>query len=238
MWLKKSPRVYSLLKRAYYAGLYFIERYVLGTKLHEVLWRFRSFEESARESQDHPHRLFLVDRMRRFAPFKSILEVGCSAGPNLIALGRAYPAVRLYGVDISTRAIKFAKTVLAQEPGLNVTVFVGRADDLRRFRDRSIDIVLTDATLMYVGADKITRALSELARVGRKGLILNEWHLFEGHSAGQRSYWHYAHWVHDYRHLVSDVPGVKAVHVERLPPGLWDPGGGWEAYGALVEVHL
>lgn len=66
----------------------------------------------------------------------------------------------------------------------------------------------------------ITRALSEMARVARNGAILNEWHLFDG--GGRKTLLqHSAHWVYDYAALLKGVPGVKAVRVERLPPGLW-----------------
>jgi len=237
-WLQKVPRLYRALHRSYYAGLYWIERHVLGSRLHELLWRVRSSAATAQCSLEHPHRGFLLARLARFAPLCSVLEVGCNAGPNLVLLRRAFPGVRLYGVDISRRAIRTAKGVLESEGRGDASVFVGRADDLGRFADRSVDVALSDATLMYVGPDKITRAIAELVRVARAGLVLSEWHLFEPPQEGARAYWYYAHWVHDYRALLTGVPRVAAVHVERLPVGLWGPGGGWEAYGALVEVEL
>jgi ubiquinone/menaquinone biosynthesis C-methylase UbiE len=174
----------------------------------------------------------------QFAPFESILEVGCGAGANLVVLARGHPGTRLYGVDISPRAIRAAERALSREAIADATVLKGRADDLSSFSDKSVDIVLTDAVLMYIGPDRIGRVVSELARVARKRLILNEWHWFEGSAAGSEAYWHCAHWVHDYVRLLGSTPEVKAFRVERLPPGMWSPGGGWEAYGALVEVEL
>ncbi len=235
--LKKLPRLYASLQRTYYTGLYLSERYVLGTRLHELWWKIRQVDEMVGRSLRHPHRAFLVERIGRFAPFESLLEVGCNAGPNLVVLGRTYPDARLYGIDISAQAIKVAEKVLVQDAIGNASVSMGRADDLHRFADKSIDVALTDATLMYVGPDKIARALSELVRVARKVLIFNEWCLFEGDCPGVRAYWYDAHWVHDYQALLSDMPGVRTVRVERLPHGLWGPGG-WEEYGALVEVEL
>lgn len=211
---------------------------MLGTKLHGLLWRARWFHESGMCGDCDSHRAFLVERVGRFAPFESVLEVGCGAGGNLIALSRAYPGTRLYGVDISARAVTAAETLLAREAIANITIYKNRADNLRCFSDRSIDIVLTDATLMYVGPDKIGRVMSELARVARKGWVLNEWHLFERNSPGSAACWYYAHWVHDYTQVAGNAPAVKAVRVERLPAGLWGPGGGWEIYGAVVEVEL
>ena len=139
-------------------------------------------------------------------------------------------------MDINAQAIKVAEAVLAQEGIRNAAVFVGRADELRCLGDKSVDVALTDATLMYVGPDKIMRAISELVRVTRKGMIFNEWHLFEANRP--RPYWYYAHWVYDYQRLLGNLPGVKATRVTRLPRGLWSPGGGWDAYGALIEAEL
>ena len=237
-WLQKLPGLYRVLHRSYYAALYWVERHVLGSRLHELLWRMWRSEGTGQCLPEHPHRGFLMTHLARFAPLGSLLEVGCNGGPNLVVLRREYPGVRLYGVDISPRAIRTARAVLERERIVDASVFVGRADDLGLFADHSVDVALTDATLMYVGPDKIARAIAELVRVARKGLVLNEWHLFEPPQSGLHAYWYYAHWVHDYRALLIRVPGVTGVRVRRVPVGLWGPGGGWEAYGAVVEVDL
>jgi ubiquinone/menaquinone biosynthesis C-methylase UbiE len=128
--------------------------------------------------------------------------------------------------------------VLKREAIAEATVSIGRANDLRLFSDNSLDVVLTDAALMYVGPDKISHVISELTRVARKGLILNEWHLFQTDKGEPSSYWYYAHWVHNYTRLLGCAPRVKSFRIERLPAGLWNTGGGWEAFGAVIEVQL
>lgn len=234
-WLQKLPRLYGVLHRSYYATLYWVERHVLGTRLHELIWRARRLEDATQRSKEHPHRAFLMARIGRFAPLTSVLEVGCNTGPNLIALSRAYPGVGLYGLDINPQAIRAGQAALAEERIPNASMFVGRADDLSRFGDHTIDVVLTDATLMYVGPDKIARTIAELLRVARRGLLLNEWHMFE--PTPDRAHWYYAHWVHDYQALLAGAPRVRSVQVERLPDGFW-AGGGWAAYGAIIAVDL
>src|SRR5439155_14572157 len=138
--LQRLPRLYAALHRSYYAALYWCERHLFGTRLHEWLWRVRGSEDPNADSREHPHRAFLMTRLHRFAPFQSVLEVGCNAGANLVALRRAYPGVRVSGVDISRRAIRAAEARLAREDGGEASVFVGRADDLSRFGDRSVDV--------------------------------------------------------------------------------------------------
>jgi ubiquinone/menaquinone biosynthesis C-methylase UbiE len=238
--LRRWPRLYGLLQRVYYASLYVTERHVFGTGLQQWLWRHRRFEDWARRSVEHPHRAFLVERVGRFAPVASVLEIGCNAGPNLVALRRAFPAATLFGIDVNRRAIAAAQVLLADAGVENVTVAVGAADDLARFADRSVDIVFSDATLMYVGPDKIGGVLREMTRVARKAIVLNEWQLFEDAGrlgAGARSRWHYAHWIHDFQALLAAVPAVRSTRVEHLPKGLWQDEA-WESFGAIVEGEL
>lgn len=237
-YLRKLGRLYTILQGVYYAGLYLCERYVLGTRVHELLWRVRWFDQSGGCGDCDSHRAFLAECVGRFSPFRSILEVGCGAAGNLVVLARAYPGTRLYGVDVSAEAVKAATTVLKREAIAEATVSIGRANDLRLFSDNSLDVVLTDAALMYVGPDKISHVISELTRVARKGLILNEWHLFQTDKGEPSSYWYYAHWVHNYTRLLGCAPRVKSFRIERLPAGLWNTGGGWEAFGAVIEVQL
>jgi len=237
-WLRRFPTLYVALQRAYYACRYAGERYLFGTALHELTWRWRGVRAFAAPSIEHPHRAFLLERARRFAPVESILEVGCDGGANLVLLAKAFPDAHLYGVDINARAITAAQAVLARAGVGEVTLGVGRAHDLRLFADRSVDLVMTDATLMYVGSDRIRQALHELVRVARKGLLLNEWHLFAAPGpAVQVHRWYDAHWVHDYERLLQEVAGVQAVSVEPLPAGLWGAGG-WQEYGAIVEASV
>lgn len=235
-WLRKSPKVFHLISRGYYAAQYAAERYLLGTRLQHIKWRMHGAYD-LQTSLAEPHRQFLAERIGHFAPFESILEVGCNAGPNLVALRRKYSDVRLYGLDISDQAIRAAMTNLTRESVDNVSVSVGRAEDLQRFADKSGDVVFTSATLMFVGPDMIAGALSEMVRVARKGILLHEWHLFEAREDGKHSHWDHARWVHDYLALLQGMPDVKAVRVERIPPGMCQDGA-WKMYGALVEVDM
>jgi len=50
----------------------------------------------------------LVDRARS-QPFQSILDLGCGDGRLCAELRRAYPSAQIVGVDVSERAIAFAK---------------------------------------------------------------------------------------------------------------------------------
>lgn len=234
--LQAFPRLYAALHRSLYGALYLGERYLFGTRLQELLWRRRHVDRTMRLGPDHPHRAFLVEQLGRYAPLTSVFEVGCGTGANLASLRRAFPGLALSAVDINADAVAAATDTAAQAGPGPQDIRVGRAHDLSWIADRSVDVVLADAVLMYLGPDQIDRALKEMARIARRAVVLNEWHLFEPPADGARSQWYYAHWVHDYTARLATVPGLKPARVERLPAGQWGAGG-WELYGALIVAE-
>lgn len=237
---RKSPAMYHLLQRPYYGLRRLVETHFLGTRLQEWIWsekRFQSEEEMIREfrlESCHSHRKLLINSFEQMSPFGSALEVGCNAGANLSLLGRAYPLAVLYGVDINPTAVMEGRQLMKSEDVKNVSLHVVRADAIDGFGDKSIDVVFTDATLIYVGPDKIRKVLGECLRISRKGLILNEWYF---DSAGQKgkSVYHYGHWVHDYVALLSEWVSRERVVCRRVPPGVWHDHD-WDTYGAIIEV--
>jgi hypothetical protein len=158
-------------------------------------------------------------------------------GPTCFFWRGDSPQVRLHRIDLNPRFVTAGKRWLADQGVTNVKLATGRADDLASFATRSIDITFTDATLLYVGPDRIERALLEIRRVTRRALLFSEWNL-EGHDPAERSLWYYLHWIHDYRRLLREHFSEDGIRVTKLPKDLWAPGGGWERYGALVEVRL
>ncbi len=53
-----------------------------------------------------------------------VLEIGCGTGRNLIAVGRAWPQARLYGVDISEVMLETARKAVARAGMANRVVLV------------------------------------------------------------------------------------------------------------------
>ena len=231
----RSSGLYAWLQRRYYGALFVLERAVLGTTIHEWAWRLRGITEPVRAA-GHPHRTVLLEAVRRYTPVDSVLEVGCHTGANLLVLARAFPRANLWGVDVNPRAVAFGRRALARAGITGARLGVARADDLRHLSDRAVDLTITDATLMYVGPDKIRRAVSELVRVTRRAVICNEWHVAR-EAGDQASRWHDMHWLHDYRELFRSSPRVSRVAVEPLPAGLYGPGD-WDRYGTMIITEL
>lgn len=57
----------------------------------------------------------------------AVLEIGCGTGRNLIAVGKAWPEARLYGVDISEAMLETARKALAKA-GMADRVMLAQGD--------------------------------------------------------------------------------------------------------------
>jgi|SRR5579863_594844 len=63
----------------------------------------------------------------RAQPGDAALEIGCGTGRNLIALARAYPEARCYGLDVSAEMLKSAKAAVERK-GLAGRIALAQAD--------------------------------------------------------------------------------------------------------------
>ena len=117
------------------------------------------------------------------------------------------------GIDINTDAvIETKKTCMA---------FVGTAEDTG-FPTKTVDLILTDACLLYVPPWRIKKAKKEMLRVARKYIVMCEWHGPWGFRLG--------HWVRDYKKLFKEYD-TKLYKVNN-----W--AGGWAKYGYIVVVRI
>jgi len=207
---------------------------LFGTRFNELVWRFRHIykrdwaEESIR-SFSHPHRQLLVRKILSNKPLTRVLEIGCASGPNLYMLARRFPNVHCVGIDINPEAIRQGTEFFRKQKINNVSLHVGKADDLERFPDESFDVVFTDAVLMYVCPDKIKKVATEIMRVSRKAIILAEHCSIDANALGTyQEKW----WLRDYLKLFQSF-GLRA-NVAKIPPEIW--GGNWGRFGYIIEI--
>jgi len=188
-----------------------------------------------RDSIHHPHRQFLVDTISRYAPFDTVLEIGSNCGPNLYLLSKKFPESKFYGVDINKEAIDFGNLWFKTEHISNVELVQGFADDLSRFAEKSIDVVFTDAVLIYIGPDKITSLLNEIFRITRKSVVFMEWHDF--YRRREQDQFDGAHWVRNYQNHLNQYALQKDIKITKLVDSVWQDSN-WIKYGAIIEVVL
>lgn len=236
----RAHRLFSLI---WHTLLYILEK-ILGTRFQEWRWAIRHILKGSGWAQSyirdvhHPHRTYLIKEITSYAPLNTAFEIGCNAGPNLYLLAKKFPDMHFYGIDINTDAIARGKKWLKEQNISSIDLAVGRADNLKKFQDKSIDVVFTDAMLMYVGPDKIKKVLSEMARIARKAIILHEFYdkmigtndPFEGRSYD-------AHWIYNYERCMRTLLPLCHVEISDQPKKIWGDAG-WKEYGSLIKITI
>ncbi len=196
----------------------------------EKYWQNRALDDTKRDwskeskdwiadyrgSVDHPHRDLIINTLSHFGRFKSLLELGCNAGPNLIKIRQNFSWPALAGVDASALAITEAKYAL-----LDASLKVGLVQDIPF--NHQFDVVLADAVLMYVPDVDIYHVMNEIDRVAKKYVIIVDW--FNESELGEVVNFH---WARNYTKLMNDM-GFD-VELIKLTEKDW-PSPSWAKYG-------
>ena len=200
-------------------------------------WRYRHIfykkwaaDYLGEKSVNSPHRKLLIEKISSYAPFETAFEFGCSSGPNLFLLSQKFPNAKFYGTDISDYALKFGQRWFNNKNIKNVKLISGNTNVLKQFNDKSIDIVFTDATLVYIGPLQIKNVLKELLRLARKMVLLIEWHTNSPKSI------FVDHWAHNYDELLKDLGYKNKIKFTKIPEEIW--AAEWVKYGYIIEIPL
>lgn len=200
------------------------------TKAHLKFWKDRKidWEKSYLSTWNHPHRDLIVMALKGLSWY-SLWEVGCGPGANLVRIVKDIPNKQLGGCDVNEDAIALARKTF------NGGRFHVESSEDMLLSDRAVDIVLSDASLIYIGPTKIKKVLGEMKRIGRNQLLLCELH--------EPKWW--KRWiyrfktgynVYDYKKLLEGM-GCYKVGVFKIPKEYW-PGTPWETYGHIIIAHL
>jgi ubiquinone/menaquinone biosynthesis C-methylase UbiE len=215
-----------------------ILRHVIGSGIEERHFRNRESADVKLGFSNLvlPHREWVARRILNGAEKNlKILEVGCGWGPNLAVLSNIEPTLHLTGIDISPASILEGTKRLNELGFKNITLIEGSADNLNKIPTSSVDIVLSDAVLLYVGPDKINQVIKEMLRVARSKLIILEMHVDQGENPLDN--YTKDGWLRDYIALFRPIVGEMSVRMEKIPFGLRSSGR-WPLYGCIVEVDI
>jgi ubiquinone/menaquinone biosynthesis C-methylase UbiE len=208
---------------------------IRGTEHYEKEWSARKYDRFYWESVNHPHRDLLLSKVSAYSP-SSVLEIGCNSGPNLLRIARAFPSAKLRGIDINRQSIDVGKKMFEESGIKNVDLDVGRADELGVFGDKSFDVVLTDAVLIYIGKDKIDTVASEMLRIAKKAIVMVEYQ--DSKAEGRGSFiMKKGYWARDYAALFKPMKDVAEVRMTKITREIWDDDY-WSSLGHVVEVRL
>lgn len=172
------------------------------------------YEESVR----HPHRFDVLQILHGLRPFDSLLEIGCSVGPNLKLINQEFPDVSLAGIDPNEESVKRAQKFV-----VNRKVHVGLGD-ARTIGFDEADVVLADASLMYITPEEIQAVMDRLALVAKKAIVIVE--RFNDSKLGEPTG---GVWGRDYELLLKER-GFK-VEKTKMAPEAWPGSPNWQKYG-------
>jgi predicted O-methyltransferase YrrM len=148
---------------------------------------------------------------------RTLLEVGCHCGPNLIRLATDHPGLKLLGIDANAEAVTAGQQWVARSG------FVDRVElRVARFPDETValpsdcaDVVLSCyAAGAYTAPADLHVALYELGRLARHAVILAE-----PHGAGETRHTlnGYQEWHHNYQDAIKWAATLRGRSVRVVP---------------------
>lgn len=143
-----------------------------STRQNKNYWLKKDDEQYWRaylKTWNDPHREVISAALKQF-PWTSLIEVGCGSGPNVINIIKNNKGKQVAGIDINSTAIKVLQSSV--KGGL---FKVGSGEDIM-MSDKSTDVTLTDAYLIYIGPLKIKKHLLEIKRITRNYIVLCEYY--------------------------------------------------------------
>lgn len=199
------------------------------THCHSNFWRHRKLDwRKQLLSFNHPHRTLIVQALQSFNWF-SLWEIGCGSGANLVKIFKELPGHQLGGSDINAEAIK-----VARETFMGGTFHCEDMTDLL-LSDRSVDVILSDASLMYIGTGKIKKTIHEMARVARVAVVINEFHSnswLERIKFRLRTGYN----IYNYKKLLENA-GLFDIQIYKIPPIMYNDKE-WDKYGSIIIAKI
>jgi ubiquinone/menaquinone biosynthesis C-methylase UbiE len=196
------------------------------TRGHKRFWRKRDDWERAYFTPEHPHRDLIIAALEGMR-FGSVLEIGCGAGANLWRIKQRFPRAEIGGIDLNEKALEVAREKLGPLAHLDV----GSAEKIF-MSDKSADVVITDACLLYLGGRHFRKALKEIRRVARNNVVFCEWH--SSRFKDKLAAWiRFGNFVHDYKGAMEDA-GFYDIQPYNIPEKYW--GNIWTDVGKIITA--
>jgi hypothetical protein len=151
---------------------------------------------------------------------------------------QTFPGVRVVGTDINPILIEEGNKKLVEMNISSAELRTAPADKGSLFPDKSFDIVLTDALLLYQGPDKIMRVIKEMKRMATKAIILVELHEEDGDQDPLgKGYLTSDGWVRSYKNLFRPFFPEDHISIKKIPPDIW-PEGRWPNCGFIITARF
>jgi ubiquinone/menaquinone biosynthesis C-methylase UbiE len=228
----KKPLLRNLLKAGYY------KFFPSNTLAHKLFWKYRFAVSKLKideavvfSAQNHPHRLEIISELKKFPGVNSVLELGSSWGVNLLLIRKEFPDMRFLGVDISKEMVDAGNEYFRGKIISNIDLIHRDMTSLEVFKDNEFDLIISDASLIYIDKNSIQHLAEEMCRVARYGLILVE---FDDDSQDPFGNVFQSNWVRDYSTVFHQFSG--RIDKRRFNEKVWP--GKWAQMGKIITVFL
>lgn len=108
---------------------------------------------------------FFVKQLKNYC-FDSIFEVGCMSGRNLFYIQEAFPKVAVSGLDINSKAVKYAR----QKLNLNKELLCMNLHDMDNIKEK-FDIVFSSGVLIHIVIDDLKNVVEKMIRRSNKYIM-------------------------------------------------------------------
>lgn len=185
-------------------------------------------------------RAVLCEAVCEYYPFKNVLEIGCGIGPNFDTISKYFPHSTFVGVDSDLESVTLGQSYFLNKLQ-NVNIVQGDACDLSRFENKSFDIVISSAFMLFVPPEKMEKVLSEMLRLAKTAIVIMEQHKEaedEDSSFILRADLNSGYWIHDYRkYLLSLGVSDSNIKITPVPSPRWELER-WQSLATLIEVKV
>jgi SAM-dependent methyltransferase len=184
------------------------------------------------KSANHPHRKLLVDTILRHEP-SSVLEIGCNVGINLGLINQRSPKTLCCGIDINGEAIRQGIGKFHfQDKNNEIWLWEMAADKMEHLGTmKSFDVIFSDASLIYIGDDKIDKVFAEVSKRVKKAVVFLERNVNYGDGIG---IYKDGLWNRDYLELINKyMPNLEYKKIVKITKEIWTE---WSESGYIVEA--
>lgn len=201
------------------------------TNKQRAFWTNRKIDwaKSYTSTWNHPHRQLIIWALKGFN-WISLWEVGVGSGANLVRIVKEpFEGKQLGGSDVNEDAIEECRKTF-----VGGKFHVEPSEDIL-LSDKSTDVVLSDACLIYTGPEKIKKTIRELVRVARSRVILCEFH---GENLLERWWLRFTtgYNAYNYKKLLEDE-GCYDIQLVKITDEFWK-GFPWSTWGYLIVAKV
>lgn len=213
------------------------EKYRMGSGLEGAPWVWRDRKLLLSNEAGAAVRLTYMDAALTSLRPRSVLEVGCGNGINLLLLAAAYPAVQFFGIEptengwsAAQRVVhegrlpdvlkQFSPLAIVDEGAVSRIRFERGSAAKLPYREGSFDVVFTSLALEQMEAIR-SQAMTEIVRVAKSYIVMLE-PFCDVNSGGLRR--RYVKAYDYFQGAISDLPryGLEVISIEKdMPHKAW-----------------